>query len=98
MNKEYVIGWKCQTNGRIGQSKIVMTFEKAQKLAGELNKAHPDYKHMPVPVATKPHELSQILTSAFSPGEVLVSPMAKAGSEAPEEPAALALAQVGGAN
>ena len=69
MNKPYVIGWKCQTNGRIGQGKTLMDFEEAERLADELNQAHPEYKH--VPVLADSQDLASILTKAVSTAEML---------------------------
>ncbi len=71
--QKYVVGWKCRTNGRIGQSRVPMTLEEAGRLAAELNKAHPDYQHVPVPANTDLEELARLFAYMASEADSLSS-------------------------
>ncbi len=69
MVNKYVIAWKSENNGRIGQGHCQMEFEQAQRVAMDLNKGHPAYKHVPVPAQTAPQKLPEIIAKVLAIGE-----------------------------
>ncbi len=63
MEENYVIAWKCNSNGRMGRSKKMMGFKEAQLLAEQLNREHPEFQHIPVHKETE--SLAGLFTKAL---------------------------------
>jgi hypothetical protein len=70
MTKDYVIGWKCQINGRIGRGKTLMALEDAQSLADKLNKSHAGYEHVPVRAEAEFEDLPRLFSKDAATAEL----------------------------
>ncbi len=64
--KYYTVVWKSRSDGRIGHEKTDMSFEEAQILATELNKTHPQYQHVAVPLDADLHQLASLFRGSIS--------------------------------
>ncbi len=60
MEKDFLIAWKNNSNGRMGRGKNLMERGEAEALATRLNEEHPEFEHVAI------HKDTQNLVALFA--------------------------------